>query len=66
MVVAENFTLIDGDRAVPVRASIDGDAVRVHFLDRLSRPQVSAMGENCRRISVALKTGAPTAKIGRV
>jgi hypothetical protein len=29
MIVAENFTLIDGDRAVPVRASIDGDAVRV-------------------------------------
>ena len=29
MAIAETFTLIDGDRAVPLRASIDGDAVRV-------------------------------------
>ncbi|MGZ8801837.1 MAG: MarR family winged helix-turn-helix transcriptional regulator [Mycobacterium sp.] len=43
-----------------------GTAVRTHFLDRLSRPQVSAMGENCRRISAGLKSGAQSAKIGRV
>ena len=43
-----------------------GAAVRTHFLDRLSRPQVTAMGENCRRISAGLKNGAPHAKIGRV
>ncbi|EJZ09233.1 MarR family transcriptional regulator [Mycolicibacterium vaccae ATCC 25954] len=43
-----------------------GAAVRMHFLDRLSRPQVTAMGENCRRISVGLKNGGPSAKIGRV
>jgi DNA-binding MarR family transcriptional regulator len=29
--------------------------VRTQFLDQLSRSQVAAMGENCRRISVALK-----------
>jgi hypothetical protein len=43
-----------------------GEGVRAHFLGRLSRPQVAAMGENCRRISVALKAGAPPAKLGRV
>ena len=43
-----------------------GEGVRVHFLGRLSRPQIAAMGENCRRISVALKAGAPSAKLGRV
>ena len=32
-----------------------GEGVRAHFLGRLSRPQIAAMGENCRRISVALK-----------
>jgi hypothetical protein len=29
MATAENFTLIDGDRVVALRASIDGDAVRI-------------------------------------
>ena len=43
-----------------------GEGVRAHFLCRLSRPQIAAMGENCRRISVALKTAAPPAKLGRV
>jgi len=33
----------------------------------VSRPaRFAAMGENCRRISVALKAGAPPAKLGRV
>lgn len=43
-----------------------GHDVRAHFLGRLSRPQIAAMGENCRRISVGLQTGSPPAKIGRV
>ena len=34
------------------------EAVREHFLGPLSRPQMAAMGENCRRISAALKVGA--------
>lgn len=29
MAIVQTFTLIDGDRAVPLRASIDGDTVRV-------------------------------------
>ncbi|MCX6481537.1 MAG: hypothetical protein NTY24_14475 [Mycobacterium sp.] len=28
-------------------------------------PQMSGMGENCRRISAALRTNAPEAKFGR-
>ena len=43
-----------------------GQGVRAHFLGKLSRPQIAAMGENCRRISVALKADAPPAKLGRV
>ncbi len=40
--------------------------VRENFLGPLSRPQMAAMGENCRRISAALKHGGTSAKIGRV
>ena len=36
-----------------------GQGVRAHFLGRLSRPQIAAMGENCRRISVGLKETPP-------
>ncbi|CAJ1578685.1 MarR family winged helix-turn-helix transcriptional regulator [[Mycobacterium] wendilense] len=39
--------------------------VRTHFLSHLSRPQVAAMGENCRRISSALKNGAGGRRYGR-
>lgn len=40
--------------------------VREHYLGPLSRPQMAAMGENSRRISAALKTGGPSARVGRV
>lgn len=40
--------------------------VREGFLDPLSRPQMAAMGENCRRISAALKTPSSSGKLGRV
>jgi DNA-binding MarR family transcriptional regulator len=40
--------------------------VREHFLTKLSRSQIAAMGENCRRISVALKDTPSAAKVGRV
>ena len=43
-----------------------GGAVRTHFLDSLTRPQILAIGENCRRISAGLKSGAPSAKSGPV
>ena len=33
---------------------------------KLSRPQIAAMGENCRRISVGLKGTPSAAKVGRV
>ena len=56
----------DGRSAVAEAMLTYGEGVRAHFLDRLSRPQIAAMGENCRRISVALKAAAPPAKLGRV
>ncbi|WP_179471317.1 MarR family winged helix-turn-helix transcriptional regulator [Mycolicibacterium vinylchloridicum] len=40
--------------------------VRETFLGPLSRPQMAAMGENCRRISASLKGGGNSAKVGRV
>src|SRR3954447_15764197 len=40
--------------------------VRAHFLGRLSRAQVSAIGENCRRIGLALKADATPGRLGRV
>ena len=43
-----------------------GSGVRAHFLGRLSRAQVAAMGENCRRIGVALKSDPTPARLGRV
>jgi len=43
-----------------------GQGVRAHFLKNLSRPQVAALGESCRRIGVALKTDAAPARLGRV
>lgn len=56
----------DGQTAVREAMTTYSEGVRAHFLDRLSRPQVAAMGENCRRISVALKSGTSNAKLGRV
>lgn len=43
-----------------------GDGVRAHFLGRLSRPQIAAMGENCRRVSAAMRAGSAPARLGRV
>jgi DNA-binding MarR family transcriptional regulator len=60
-------TITDEGRAQVREAMVTyGDGVRVHFLGRLSRPQIAAMGENCRRINVGLKTGSPPARLGRV
>jgi DNA-binding MarR family transcriptional regulator len=56
----------DGRAAVREAMTTYGEGVRAHFLGRLSRPQIAAMGENCRRISAALKNGSPPAKLGRV
>lgn len=43
-----------------------GDGVRVHFVGRLSKPQVAGMGENCRRILAALQADPSPARLGRV
>ena len=56
----------DGRTAVQGAMVTYGQCVRTHYLGRLTRPQIAAMGENCRRISVGLKDGAPPAKLGRV
>ena len=39
--------------------------VREHCLGPLTRPQMSALGENCRRVSAALKATGSKAKFGR-
>jgi hypothetical protein len=38
--------------------------VRSHYLGQLSRAQIAAMGENCRRVSAALKRSDRSAKLG--
>lgn len=43
-----------------------GDAVRMHYVGRLSRSQVSAMGENCRRINAGLCAESTPTRVGRV
>ncbi len=43
-----------------------GEGVRSHFLAPLSRAQVGALGENCRRIGVELKSSPTPARVGRV
>lgn len=43
-----------------------GDGVRTHFVNRLTRPQVTSMGENCRRIVSALDADSSSARLGRV
>ena len=40
------------------------NGVRDLYLGPLTRPQMSGMGENCRRISAALKDSAPASKLG--
>ena len=40
--------------------------VRSHYLGRLSRSQITATGENCRRISAGLQANGRPAKLGRV
>ena len=54
----------DGRDAVKKAMATYCQGVRTHFLGQLSRPQIAAMGENCRRISSALK-GSATSRYGR-
>ncbi|MGH3532831.1 MAG: MarR family winged helix-turn-helix transcriptional regulator [Mycobacterium sp.] len=49
-------TITDDGRAAARQAVVTyAQGVRTYFLGQLSRPQIAAMGENCRRISAALK-----------
>jgi len=56
----------DGRQQVREAMVTYGQGVRDNFLGKLSRPQIAAMGENCRRVSVALKGRPSAAKVGRV
>lgn len=56
----------DGRRQLHLAMATYGDGVRTHFLSRLSRTQTAAMGENCRRISTALRSNETPARVGRV
>jgi DNA-binding MarR family transcriptional regulator len=50
-------TITDDGRAAVRRAMVTySEGVRTYFLGQLSRSQISAMGENCRRISAALRS----------
>lgn len=52
--------ITDEGREIVTKAMVTySDGVRLHFLSQLSRPQIAAMGENCRRISAGLK-GVPS------
>jgi DNA-binding MarR family transcriptional regulator len=55
----------EGRMAVNQAMSTYAQTVRLHFLGQLSRPQVAALGENCRRINTGLKLAGPT-RLGRV
>ena len=56
-----------GQSRVIIQAMLTyGQGVREHFLGKLSRPQIAAMGENCRRISISLKETPAATKVGRV
>jgi DNA-binding MarR family transcriptional regulator len=59
-------TITDEGRAIVGKAMVTyGQGVRTHFLGQLSRPQVAAMGENCRRINAALKVAGPPTRLTR-
>ncbi len=59
-------TITDDGRDVIEKAMLTYcQGVRTHFLGQLSRPQIAAMGENCRRISTALKGTGVTPRYGR-
>ncbi|MCV7260866.1 MarR family winged helix-turn-helix transcriptional regulator [Mycobacterium shimoidei] len=56
-------TITDDGREAVQRAMVTyAQGVQTHFLGPLSRSQVAAMGENCRRISVALKRTGRSSK----
>ena len=60
-------TITDDGREVVKKAMVTYcQGVRTHFLGQLSRPQIAAMGENCRRIGAGLRSEGAPARLGRV
>ncbi len=57
--------ITDDGRTVARQAMVTyAQGVRTHFLGQLSRSQIAAMGENCRRISAALKVSDQASRTG--
>jgi DNA-binding MarR family transcriptional regulator len=56
----------EGRAALSAALVTYGEGVRAHFLNKLSRPQVAALGESCRRVGAGLKADAAPARLGRV
>jgi DNA-binding MarR family transcriptional regulator len=56
-------TITDDGRTVVRLAMVTyAQGVRTHFLGQLSRAQITAMGENCRRISAGLRPSGRSAR----
>ena len=59
-------SITDQGRDVVAAAMVTySEAVRQRFLSALTRPQIAAMGENCRRVSAAVKASGASGRIGR-
>lgn len=59
-------SITDAGRAAVTEAMTTyAEGIREHFLRPLTRAQVAAMGENCRRISIALTNGNGSGKLSR-
>src|ERR1700733_676969 len=54
----------DGRTAARPALGAYSQGVRAHFRGQLSRSQIAAMGENCRRISAALRLSDRASKTG--
>lgn len=58
--------ITDQGRKVVAEAMVTyRDAVRERFLAPLTRPQVAAMGESCRRLSAAMKSDGSSRRVSR-
>ncbi len=59
-------SITDRGREVVAAAMVTyTEAVRQRFLAPLSRPQISAIGDNCGRLSDAVKAGGASGRIGK-
>lgn len=54
-----------GRDVVAVATTTYSDAVRERFVGPLTRPQMTAIGENCRRLSAAAKANGGNGKVKR-